>query len=338
MADVSPDALELLMKKSVLISLFALALATLVKAQQEAGYSRVVNGAASLGQIANLPVEKIGPNDLLGITVYDEPELTRTVRIGSQGELRLPMLKTPIQAAGLYPAELEKVITQELVDENVLVEPIVTISVAEYRSRPISVVGSVKNPVTFQATGTTTLLDAISLAQGLTDNAGSDILISRQPAGTSETPVTVIQRIPVHKLIAGDDPTLNVHLEGGEEIRVPEAGRVFVVGNVKKPGAFNITDGSESSVMKALSLSEGLESFSSSKAYIYRLETNGTNRDEIAIELRKILKRQSPDVPLVANDILYIPDNTGLRASVKALETIVGAGASLGAASIYTLR
>ena len=55
-------------------------------------------------------------------------------------------------------------------------------------------------------------------------------------------------------------------------IRVPEAGRIFVVGDVKKPGAFYITDGSESSVLKALALSEGLDSFSSHKAYIYRTD------------------------------------------------------------------
>ena len=62
----------------------------------------------------------------------------------------------------------------------------------------------------------------------------------------------------MHGLLSGEDPSLNMQLEGGEQIRVPEAGRVFVVGNVKKPGAFYITDGSESSVMKALALSEGL--------------------------------------------------------------------------------
>jgi len=61
--------------------------------------------------------------------------------------------------------------------------------------------------------------------------------------------------------MGGDDPALNLHLEGGEDIRVPEAGRVFVLGRVKKPGAFFITDGSESSVMKALALSEGLDTF-----------------------------------------------------------------------------
>jgi polysaccharide export outer membrane protein len=146
------------------------------------------------------------------------------------------------------------------------------------------------------------------------------------------------QRIAVHDLLDGEDGALNLRLEGGEEVRVPEAGRIFVVGNVKKPGAFYITDGSESSVMKALALSEGLDSLSSPRAFIYRLEAGRGGRNEISIDLRKIMNRKSPDVSLLANDILYIPDASGLRASLKVLETTLGLGASLGAASIYAFH
>ena len=95
-------------------------------------------------EISNLPVERIGRDDLVGITVYDSPELTRTVRVGADGNIRLPMVQQHIHAAGLYPAELEAAITTALIQENVLVEPIVTVSVVEYRSRPITVVGAVR--------------------------------------------------------------------------------------------------------------------------------------------------------------------------------------------------
>ena len=322
-----------LFMRCLTISLLAVAIAS--SASQQQGTPNHGSGATSLSESSNLPVEKIGKDDLVGITVYDSPELTRSVRVDANGEIRLPMLRQRIKAAGLLPEELETAITKALTDENVLVEPIVTISVVEYRSRPISVVGAVKNPLTFQATGTVTLLDAISQAGGLTENAGSEILVSSQPSGTSDKSVSLIQRIPVHGLISGEDPTLNLHLEGGEEVRVPEAGRVFVLGRVKHPGAFFITDGSESSVMKALALSEGLDTFSSHKAYIYRLEGGSGGRSEIPIELNKILDRKSPDVPLMANDILYIPDATGTRASLKVLETSVGIGAALGAAALY---
>jgi polysaccharide export outer membrane protein len=87
--------------------------------------------------------------------------------------------------------------------------------------------------------------------------------------------------------------------------------------------------------MKALALSEGLDSFFSHKAYIYRLEAGSGGRNEIPIELKKIMDRKSPDVPLLANDILYIPNATGTRASLKVLETSIGIGSALGASMIY---
>jgi polysaccharide export outer membrane protein len=324
--------------KCVTISILAIAVASSITAQQQAYPNHVGTGATSFSEGSNLPVEKIGKDDLIGITVYDAPELTRTVRVGSDGTIRLPMLRQHIPAAGLYPAELETAITAALTDGNVLVDPIVTVSVVEYRSRPISVSGAVKKPVMFQATGSVTLLDAIAQAEGLADNAGAEILVSKQSSATNDKSATLIQRIPVRGLMGGEDPALNLHLEGGEDIRVPEAGRVFVLGRVKKPGAFFITDGSESSVMKALALSEGLDTFPSHSAYIYRIEGGTGGRNEIRVDLKKIMDRKSPDVPLLANDILYVPNASGVRASLKVLETSVGLGAAIGGAAIYAYR
>ncbi len=291
-------------------------------------------GATTLSEVSNLPVAKIGNDDLIGVTVYDAPELTRTIRVSPEGDIRLPMVKQPIHAAGLYPEDLEKVIAAALVSDQVLVDPVVTVSIVEYRSRPITVVGEVRTPLTFQATGDVTLLDAISRAQGLTENAGSEILVSHQTQDADGKPTTFVQRIPVRGLIDGSNPSLDLALQGGEIIRVPEAGRIYVVGNVKKPGAFYVTDGSESSVLKALSLSEGLDSFSSHSAYIYRLDDSGKGRKEIPIDLKKIMNRKSPDVALEAGDILYIPSASGAKASLKVLEESIGVGTALSTALI----
>jgi polysaccharide export outer membrane protein len=318
----------------------ALFLCTLsVSAQQlQTPPAHVGTGAQALTEVFNLPVERLGADDLIGLSVYDEPELTRTIRVNSDGILRLPMLKRQIQATGLYPSELEKEITRALIEEHLLVDPIVTVSVVEYRSRPITVIGAVKNPLTFQATGKVTLLDAISQAGGLTPEAGSEILVTSANPSADSGSSPLISRVPVYGLIDGVDPALNITLAGGEEVRVPDAGRIFVLGSVKKPGAFLITDGAESSVMKALSLSEGLDSFSSRNAYIYRVEGGRGSRNEISVPLRKIMDRKSPDVPLLANDILYIPNATGKKASLTALETSVFVATGLGAALIYTTR
>ena len=209
----------------------------------------------------NLPAQKIGPRDLIAIQVYDSPELTRTVRIGADGMIRLPMLKQRIKAEGLMPNDLESALAEALEEEGILVEPLVTITIAEYSSRPISVAGAVKSPLTFQASAPVTLLEAVTRAGGLTPEAGSEILISKSQPGPDGEPTSLIQRVPVKALIDSGDPESNLKLTGGEEIRVPEAGKVFVVGNVKKPGAFPVQDGAETSVLKVLALAEGLAAF-----------------------------------------------------------------------------
>lgn len=321
--------------RKMAITCLAIAAAAAASAQQEPAPFHEGAGATTLSDVSNLPMARIGNDDLIGVTVYDAPELTRTVRVNSAGNISLPMVDQPLHAAGLYPADLEKMIAGALTQDHVLIDPIVTVSIVEYRSHPITVVGAVKMPVTFQATGNVTLLDAISRAQGLTDNAGSEILVSRQAPDADGKPATLVQRIPVRGLFDGMNLSLNLSLQGGEVIRVPEAGRIFVVGDVKKSGAFYITDGSESSVLKALALSEGLDSFSSHEAYIYRTDDTGEARKEIPIELKKILDRKMPDVALEAGDILYVPSATGAKAGLKTLETSLGIGTALGAAFIY---
>jgi polysaccharide export outer membrane protein len=286
----------------------------------------------------NLPQERIGRDDLVGIYVYDSPELTRTVRVSADGAIRLPMLKQHVMAAGLYPPELETAIAAALTKEELLVNPIVTVSVVEYRSRPISIVGAVKQPLTFQATGVVTLLDALSRAGGLNDNAGPEILVSRPTTDPDGHATSLVQRIPVRGLVNNADPALNIRLEGGEEIRVPEAGRIFVVGNVKLPGAYVIQNSAESSVLKALAMSQGLLEYSSKEAYIYRTEGGAGGKNEIPIELKNIIDRKAPDVPLMASDILYIPENTHKKHTMGALEKTLMIGTGLGAAALIVFR
>jgi polysaccharide export outer membrane protein len=283
---------------------------------------------------ANLPAQRIGANDLVAVSVYDVPELTRTVRVGADGFMRLPMLKQRIKAEGLMPSELEGVIASALVAERLIVDPFVTITIAEYNSRPISVAGAVKQPLTFQATEPVSLLEAITRAGGLAPEAGPEILVSRAQTGADGSVTSLVQRILVKGLIDAADPALNVSLIGGEEIRVPEVGKVYVIGNVKKPGAFPVQDGVESTVLKMLALSEGLMPYASKDAYIYRREGNGA-KNEIEIPLSKIMERKAPDAPLLANDILYVPDNKGRRMTLGVLEKIAVFGAGASTALIY---
>ncbi len=270
---------------------------------------------------ANLPAQRIGADDLIAISVYRSPELTRTVRVDPSGNISLPLLREPVPAAGRMPGELEAAIAAALRREGILVNPVVKVTVAEYASRPISVMGAVKRPLTFQAVGRVTLLDALARAEGLAPEASHEILVTL-PGGEP-----LVRRIPVKGLIDAADPGLNLLLQGGEEIRVPEAGRVFVVGNVRKPGAYAVPDPRDASVLRLLALAEGLAPYAQKVAYIYREEPGSGLRREIPIELARILKREAPDVPLQINDVLYVPDNSGRRAALSVLDRAAGFGA-----------
>lgn len=282
--------------------------------------------------LANLPAQTIGPYDLLVVYTYDAPEFCRTVRVDDAGFIQIPMLRRPLQAAGRMPSEIGREIAQALTSEGLIVDPVVTVTVAEYHSRPISVAGAVKAPLTFQANGPLTLLEALTRAGGLSPEAGSEVLVSRGRAAGEGGALT--RRIPIKGLIADADPELNLRLTGGEEIRVPEAGKVFVVGNVKHPGAFAVQENGETTVLRVLALAEGLAPFSGTHAYIYRREGGTGSKNEIPIELHKIMERKSPDVPLMASDVLYVPDNNGHRIGVAALEKVLMFGSTAGATAL----
>jgi polysaccharide export outer membrane protein len=240
------------------------------------------------------------------------------------------MLAHKMPAAGILPQELEERLASALNADGILVDPSVTVAIAEYSTRPISVAGAVRRPLTYQVFERTTLLEALTRAEGVSPEAGGEILVTRPPKNPSETPL--IERVSLKGLI---EPALNLTLEGGEEVRVPQLGRVFVVGNVRHPGAFRLEDSTGLSVLKALALAEGLTPFSTRDAYVVRRAdgSSGPSTTETTIPLRKILDRHAPDVQLEANDILYIPDNRRGHTTASIVERAISfaAGTASGA-------
>jgi polysaccharide export outer membrane protein len=279
----------------------------------------------------------VGPDDVIALTVFDVPELTRQLRIGTDGTIRVPLLKKKIKVNGMLPGEIETAIASELKAEDILVDPVVSVAVLEYHSRPVSVVGAVRMPVTFQAMPNTHLLDAITRAGGLTEVAGADIIVTHTVSSSDGKSSVINQRIPANKLMVDADESVNIPLYGGEEVRVPEAGRVYIIGDVRHPGAIGVHDTTGNlTVLKAIAMSDGLDSFASKKtAYIFRKE-GSPDQDGVPVNVKKILDRKSPDVVLQANDILYIPDSSGKRVTMRALEATIGLSSAAAAAAIYT--
>jgi polysaccharide export outer membrane protein len=310
-------------------------LAFQMQAQTTPGDPPLSVGNQSLGNSAAtrvvLPAESLGSNDLIEITVPYCPELSHNFRIGSNGQLSLPLLKKQIKAAGLTPSEAADSIKNELIAEQVMPDPVVNVSVLEYRSRSVSVLGAVVHPLTFQATGEMTLLDAIAMAGGFVPAGATDVLVSSRHVKDSGTLEVSVKTIPVNQLLLHADPAANILLQGGEEIRVTEAGKVFVVGNVVKPGSYVMQGDGDTTVLKAIALSSGLAAYSAHDAFIYRRNAAGGNRQEIKVPLNRIIQRKDPDVLLANDDILFVPDNNGKRISVKVLSQIVGFGSTAAA-------
>src|SRR5260370_35777715 len=125
----------------------------------------------------NLPMVALGPDDLIQVTIYGNPELSRTIRVAADGTIRMPMLEDAIRASGKLPSELEPAIAAAFRREQVLVDPIISVTVSEYVSRHVSIGGAVRNPTTVQALGNMRLAEAITRAGGLNGDAGPGILV-----------------------------------------------------------------------------------------------------------------------------------------------------------------
>ena len=322
------------------IFFLAITITSLGSAQQQPETNLAGGIAVTSDNSTESAVPKVSRGDVINISVYDAPELTHNVVVDADGNIRLPMVRRHIHAAGLLPDEVEKAIEAALVDEQVMVNPIVMVTPVEYHGRAISVVGAVKNQVTFQATGTDTLLESIVRAGGVSEVAGSDILITH-PASSGNRSIGLTDRIPVRSLMDPTDPAAGLPLEGGDTIRVPVEARIFIVGNVKHPGPLQIPEGpegSDSTVLKAITLAGGLDSFTSRKAFIYRVDKDSRRTEKIPLEIKKIMTLKAPDVPLHGNDLVYVPNATGQRISSKALAVSLTVGLTLAGLLIYLIQ
>lgn len=278
------------------------------------------------GAAEALPPQPVGVHDLISVSIFNAAELSIRTRVDGEGAVRLPMLPAPLPAVGKLPSELEATIRTAYIDAGILVNPMVSVAVVEFASKPVSVIGAVKSPVTFNADQPVSLLEALTRAGGLTEEAGSYLLLSRRPAGEEESGL-LTQRIPIVDILESASSIESIRLRGGDEIRVPEAGKIYVVGNLKKPGTYRIPNDHQTSVLKALALSEGLLPNATREAFIYREAADGS-KTEIPVDLKKLLARKAPDVTLLRNDVLYVPESGAKKATYSAIEKAIAFGSA----------
>jgi len=297
---------------------------------------------------------RIGPNDLLGITVLDAPEMSHPVRVAADGDISIPLLGT-IKTAGLTPRELELVL-QALLRRTYIKDPHVAVTVIEMQSHSVSVLGAVTKPGVFQIRGTKTLLEMLTMAEGLAPDAGDAVLVMRgasaddvpnprakteagsptQTGAGKETLISTVSssspssgkvenghtiEISLKRLLDSGDPTYNIPVYPGDIVKVKAAGIVYVVGDVKQPGGFPVKDNEHITVLQAIALGQGMgPSAAKDKAMIIRVADNG-EQIKLPVHLDKILSGKAPDLPLRPKDILFVPKSGAQSAGRAALDT-----------------
>jgi polysaccharide export outer membrane protein len=276
---------------------------------------------------------RLGTNDLVHIDILEAPELNRAVRVSGSGELSIPLLGA-VPAAGLTARELELAV-EELLRSKYILDPHVTVDVTEIQSHPISVLGSVESPGTFQARGAPTLLEALSMAGGVSPDAGRNVLIirGRPPAGaradetdeSGEGPSSsrVVHWVDLGELLEGGDLSQNVSLGPGDVVKVESGALIYVVGDLNRPGSFPISGSEGMTVLQAVARAEGFTSTAAKGATrIIRTNDQG-ERLEISVDLGRVLEGDADDVPLRENDIVFVPKSSS-RSFVFGLANAIG--------------
>lgn len=279
----------------------------------------------------------LGPNDGIRVWVVESDDVPSVpLRIGSSGYINIPMAGR-FRAAGLTPEELETEIAHRL--RRVIREPTVSVTVTEFLSRPVSVLGAVNQPGVQQLRAPKTLLEVLSLAGGLRRDAGYRVKITRRvdvgpidlPGATEDaTGEFSVAEVDLNALTQGRKPAHNILIRANDVIAVPRADMVYVMGEVKRAGGFVLEERESLTVLQALSMAGGLGNNPALKrARILRPLDNPSDKQEVPLNLKAIMAGETPDVALHQDDILFVPKHTGKAAGKAAARAAITAATGI---------
>ena len=262
----------------------------------------------------------IGPGDEIEITVYGAPDLSEHTRVSSNGNISMPLIGY-IRLAGLSSSEAELAIENQLRHGNVVNNPHVSVYVKEYTSSGISVAGEVARPGVFSAVGPHRLFDILQSAGGLTERAASRATILHRG---DENPITVeLSTDPVQMASS------NIELLPGDTVVIAKAGIVYVLGEVGKPGGYVLNSSGGVTVLRVVAAAGG-PTHIASVGGTKMLRRTPSGLQELRVPLKELLHAKVPDIPVQADDIIYVPSSR--------LKTAMNAGAllsTIGTAAIY---
>lgn len=274
---------------------------------------------------------RLGPDDQIVVSVADSEEIAnRSVQIDTNGEAGLPLLGR-LKVGGLTVRQFEQDLAERL--KTYYKNPQVTVTISEFRSQPVSVIGAVKQPGVHQLRGAKTLIEMLSLAGGLRDDAGNSVKVTRRKEwGPVPLPGAVadpsgeftVGEVALREIMMARRPEANIRIRPNDVITIPKADLVYVIGEVNKSGGFVLAERADMSVLQAVSMAGGLTKLAGGKnARILRPTANGGTREEIAVDLRKIFEGKGEDIAMQPEDILFVPTNAAKNIGVRTAEAAV---------------
>jgi polysaccharide export outer membrane protein len=264
----------------------------------------------------------IGPGDVLHVQVFDTPELDQHARVTDQGELPL-IMGGNVHVAGLTPAQAARAVEGSLRKGQFLLHPEVSITVDEYATQKVSVVGEVRAPGAYAINTPRSVLDVLTMAGGLTDVADRKVLIERRG-----TKVRVPYFVSNQADVALDSA---VQVNPGDSVIVPKAGIVYVLGDVARPGGYTMTNNEAQLTVLELVARAGGTNHSAVPSHAKLIHKKGGSYVEEPLPLSAMQKGNRADVALEADDIIWVPfsylRSFGMQAS--------GIAGSVGSAAVY---
>jgi polysaccharide export outer membrane protein len=227
---------------------------------------------------------RVGPTDVLKVTVWGHDDLSRTAVVSADGRLPFPLIGE-VPVAGLTPTQIETRL-RELLEKDYLVNPQVSVAVQEYRSQRVFVLGEAEKPGTYPIKGRTRLLDLLSDAGGPAKGAGRQLIVVRFPEADGPLPPgaagSTTIRVSLKRLLDGE-ASENLPLQNGDTVYLPKMTGFFVLGEVKKPGVYPMEK--DTTPLDAMTIAGGLtERAAPSGARILRKRTDGT-QESVAVSL-----------------------------------------------------
>ncbi|MDP6809648.1 MAG: polysaccharide biosynthesis/export family protein [Kiritimatiellia bacterium] len=253
----------------------------------------------------------VGSDDVLDISIFEwemsEETKTLDFRVAESGVISLPVIGV-LGVAGKTVQEIHKTIESELRERGVFQNPRVSVSVKEFRSQRIAVIGAVTLPGDYAIhQNVSTLMDMLTMAGGPDAGAGQRIYVLRQGEGSTD-PLRIV--VDMEELFDQGAFEMNPVLQGGDIVYVPRAPLVYVYGNVRQPGGFALRRSMR--IVEALALAGGLAPNADRRnCFLVRRKQGSPSAEKVVhVDVRAIERGKAPNFFLSEGDVLHVPESS----------------------------